>query len=407
MKRTFNRTSTIVAAGALMTLTGAANAQQVFSTDVIVQGSLCVGFDCASSENFGSDTVRLKENNLRVHFDDTSASASFPSNDWRIIINDTENGGANYFGIDDATSGRRVFSIEAGAISNAMYIADSGDVGIGTSTPVVELHAVDGNTPTLRLEQNGSDGFTAQTWDVAGNEANFFVRDVTNGSKLSFRIKPNAPEDSLFIKEGNGDIGMGTDNPQAGLHIRRTSTTKAALLVEAATADATLELKQSGVSASTWEFRNQQDSGRLNIGISGGNTPVKIDNTANNNLIRIGRNGLPDEVNITGRLVINNTQVNVPDYVFADDYVLRPLAEVRAFIDTNSHLPEVPSEAQIKANGVDMSEMQMALLKKVEELTLYTLDQEDVISAQQAKLAEVDALRAELAEIKTLLSETR
>lgn len=404
MKRAFNRTSTIVAAGALMTLTGAANAQQVFTTDVIVQGSLCVGFDCVSGENFGADTVRLKENNLRIHFDDTSTSGSFPNNDWRITINDDGNGGANYFGIDDATSGRRVFSIEAGAPANAMYVRSSGNVGIGTSAPSVELHVEDGDSPTLRLEQDGSSGFTAQTWDVAGNEANFFVRDVTNGSKLSFRIKPNAPEDSLFIKEGNGDIGMGTDSPQRGLHIRRTGSTSAALLIQSATADSTIELQQSGTVGTTWEFRNQESSGRLNIGLVGGNTPVKIDNTANNNLIRIGRNGLPDEVNITGRLVINNTQVNVPDYVFADDYVLRPLAEVRAFIDTNSHLPEVPSEAEIKANGVDMSEMQMALLKKVEELTLYTLDQEDVISAQQAK---VDALRAELAEIRTLLSETR
>ncbi|OAN77878.1 hypothetical protein A8B82_11760 [Sulfitobacter sp. EhC04] len=407
MKKAFYRTSTIVAAGALMTMAGAASAQQVFATDVIVQGSLCVGMDCSSSENFGFDTLRLKENNLRVHFDDTSASASFPSNDWRILINDTGNGGGNYFAIDDATSGRSVFRIEAGAISNAMYIDGDGDVGLGTSNPVVELHAVDGNTPTLRLEQDGSSGFTAQTWDLAGNETNFFIRDVTNASKLPFRIRPNSPEDSIYIKEGQGDIGMGTDSPQASLHVRRTSTTNAALLVEAATADATLELKQAGTVASTWEFRNQQDSGRLNIGVVGGNTPIKIDNTANNNLMRIGRNGLPDEVNITGRLVINNTQVNVPDYVFADDYVLRPLADVRAFIDTNSHLPEVPSEAHIKANGVDLTEMQMVLLKKVEELTLYTLEQEDVISTQQAKLADVDALRAELAEIKALLSENR
>ena len=86
--------------------------------------------------------------------------------------------------------------------------------------------------------------------------------------------------------------------------------------------------------------------------------------------------------------------------LFFDDYALRPLAEVQAFIDANSHLPEVPSEADIKANGVDMTDMHMVLLKKVEELTLYTLDQE-------AKLAEMGALRAELADIKALVAETR
>ena len=47
--------------------------------DVIIGFSLCVGNDCVNGESFGFDTMRLKENNLRIHFDDTSTSASFPS----------------------------------------------------------------------------------------------------------------------------------------------------------------------------------------------------------------------------------------------------------------------------------------------------------------------------------------
>ncbi|OAN68245.1 hypothetical protein A8B82_04960 [Sulfitobacter sp. EhC04] len=132
--------------------------------------------------------------------------------------------------------------------------------------------------------------------------------------------------------------------------------------------------------------------------------PLKIDNAANNNLLRLGRNGLPGEVNITGTLVVNNTALNVPDYVFDADYALRPLAEVQAFIDANSHLPGVPSEAEIKADGVDMTAMQMTLLKKVEELTLYTLAQEDMIAMQQAELRELRVLKGQMARIETLLS---
>ena len=185
---------------------------QVFADDVIVQSSICVGFDCANGESFGSDTQRLKENNLRIHFNDTSTSASFPSNDWRITINDTTNGGANYFAVEDATAGRIPFRIEAGAPANALYVDDAGNVGIGTSTPVVEAQITDGDSPTLRLEQNGSSGFGSQTWDIAGNETNFFIRDVTNGSLLPFRIKPRAPKNSIFI-DAEGDIGLGTENP--------------------------------------------------------------------------------------------------------------------------------------------------------------------------------------------------
>jgi len=186
--------------------------------DVIITFSLCVGTDCVNGENFGFDTIRFKENNLRIHFDDTSNSGSFPSNDWRIIANDSANGGGNYLAIEDSTAGRQIFRVDAGAPANSLRVDSGGDVGIGTSNPVVETHIVDGDSPTIRLEQNGSSGFTAQTWDLAGNEANFFIRDVTNGSKLPFKIKPNAPNNSIFIAS-NGDLGIGTDSPQRKVHV--------------------------------------------------------------------------------------------------------------------------------------------------------------------------------------------
>jgi hypothetical protein len=61
------------------------------------------------------------------------------------------------------------------------------------------------DTPGLRLLQTGDGGFTPQTWDIAGNEANFFVRDLTAGSRLPFRIRPGAPTSSLDISS-TGDI---------------------------------------------------------------------------------------------------------------------------------------------------------------------------------------------------------
>lgn len=181
---------------------------QFFADDIVATGSACIGFDCVNGENFGFDTIRVKENNLRIHFQDTSNSGSFPSNDWRLVANDTSNGGANYFAIEDSDTSRRVFEVRAGAPANSLFVDSSGRVGIKTSTPVVNIHVAEGNTPALRLEQNGSSGFTAQTWDIAGNETNFFVRDVTNGSRLPFRIQPGAPSSSLFI-DSTGDIGLG------------------------------------------------------------------------------------------------------------------------------------------------------------------------------------------------------
>jgi len=79
------------------------------------------------------------------------------------------------------------------------------------------------------------------------------------------------------------------------------------------------------------------------------------------------------------------------DYVFGPDHVRLSLTDLSAFIAENKHLPNVPSEAEIKANGVNMAHFTGRLLEKIEELALYTIEQEDRIAAQDdiiAKLSE-------------------
>lgn len=67
------------------------------------------------------------------------------------------------------------------------------------------------------------------------------------------------------------------------------------------------------------------------------------------------------------------------DFVFADDYRLRPLSEVEAFITENKHLPEIQSAQEMQEKGVSVSELQTQLLQKIEELTLYLIQQEQTI----------------------------
>ena len=197
----------------------------VHADDVIVTGSLCVGFDCATdgSESFGFDTIKMKENNDRLLFDDTSTTVGFPANDWRLTANDSASGGLNYFAVEDATIARVPFRIVAGAPTNSLYVDSTGRIGFGTSIPVLKLHEVLGDTPALRLEQDASSGWTPQVWDMAGNESNFFIRDVTGGSKLPFRIQPGAPTNSLTVKS-DGKVGMGTWSPVYTLELERTGT---------------------------------------------------------------------------------------------------------------------------------------------------------------------------------------
>jgi len=204
-------------------------ADQVIPDDLIVNGgtaSECVGFDCVDGESFGSDTLRLKENNTRINFTDTSASG-FPGNDWTLTANDgasTANGGLDKFSIDDVTGSKTPFTIEAGAATNSLYVDSSNRVGFGTNNPIMQLHAVSSNTPGLRLEQNNDSGFRPYTWDVAGNEASFFIRDVTGGSNEPFVIRPGAPTNSIKIA-GNGDVGIDNPSPTSALHVARSDGT--------------------------------------------------------------------------------------------------------------------------------------------------------------------------------------
>ena len=82
--------------------------------------------------------------------------------------------------------------------------------------------------------------------------------------------------------------------------------------------------------------------------------------------------------------------VNGPDYVFEDNYELRTLAATRDYIEQNHHLPEVPSAKEMEENGVGLSEMNMLLLKKVEELTLYLLEQDAALKSANKRIFELE-----------------
>ncbi|MEP6717559.1 MAG: tail fiber domain-containing protein [bacterium] len=202
---------------------------QVIPDDLIVQGSACVGLDCVNGEVFGFDTIRTKENNDRIQFDDTSTSAGFPTNNWQIRANSSASGGANFLAfVDQGTTGNSetgtiVFEVDAGAPANSLKVSSTGRVGLRTATPVLDLQITTGDTPAHRLEQTSAGGFTAQTWDIAGNEANFFVRDVTGGSRLPFRIRPGAPTSSVDIS-ANGSVGVGTASPGFALDAQQNSS---------------------------------------------------------------------------------------------------------------------------------------------------------------------------------------
>jgi hypothetical protein len=88
---------------------------------------------------------------------------------------------------------------------------------------------------------------------------------------------------------------------------------------------------------------------------------------------------------------------DVADYVFEPSYKLAALSEVEAFAKEHKHLPEVPSATEIEHGGLDLAQMNLVLLKKVEELTLHAIDQQKAIEQQRQEMAQV---KAELKSLK-------
>jgi len=197
-------------------------ADQRIQDDLVVIGSVCVGLDCVDGENFNFDTIRLKENNVRIRFIDTSTSGSFPTRDWELTANESSNGGLNAFMLQNIDGSTIPVTVVDAVKSHALFINTSDRVGFGTNAPVTQLHVVTGNSPALRLDQDQSAGFSAQAWDVGGNETNFFVRDATNGNKLPLRIQSAAPNASIFVAT-DGDVGFETTTPDGLFDIAHPS----------------------------------------------------------------------------------------------------------------------------------------------------------------------------------------
>lgn len=96
---------------------------------------------------------------------------------------------------------------------------------------------------------------------------------------------------------------------------------------------------------------------------------------------------------VEGKIVSREVQVlatGLPDYVFDKDYKLPSLDEVRSYIDQNHHLPEVPSAAEVEKDGLNLGDMNMILLKKIEELTLYLIETRDENSKLRKRIENLE-----------------
>ena len=238
-----------------------------------------------------------------------------------------------------------------------------GKLGVGTTQPQEMLHvngAIRGGGANGEVTLKGDNGSVT----IGATDAQTMTFN-TDKSKYAFNINGT----NRMTIQNNGNVGIGLSTPYGRLHINGGALRLGVGSSEAARTANVLEFgDNSYVKIGEWQKDNmlsfKAHSFNFNVGNVGIGTTTPQYNLDVAGTIR------------AEELIVETTGA---DYVFADDYQLRPLSEVKAFITENKHLPEIKSAQEMQENGVSISELQTQLLQKIEELTLYLIQQEQTI----------------------------
>ena len=254
---------------------------------------------------------------------------------------------------------------------------NNGNVGIGTSDPIEKLELMVAN-PALSLHNPG-----VATFKVGADGGVFKIAAMDNGFGGHGGSFVN--NDTQVLTMNNvGNVGIGTISPHARLSFGHSVLNSRILGLW----DNPIDWYGLGIEAHTMRLQVGNTNSRFAF-YAGDNTEVM--RIQGNGSVGIGTSNpqgykLAVAGNMIAEEVVVKLQGNWPDYVFKPEYHLPSLSEVESFIQAHSHLPNVPSEKDIQENGIKQGEMDAVLLRKIEELTLYMIEQQKEIEALKAQL---------------------
>lgn len=269
----------------------------------------------------------------------------------------------------------------------------SGNVGIGTANPILKFQVDISGTATNYGSVGGADisiflknnNTTAGNMNIIsfGDASSYGIAHIgtiinhsNHSGKLFFATRPNGSSitQRLIIDE-NGYVGIGTSNPSMGrLQVNQSIDNSD---------NGVSVLNSTGVRAvRLWTDTNNS---YLYSGVTG-QASLILNNTGN---VGIGTTTPQNKLDVNGTIHSKEVKVDLtgwPDYVFEKSYKLTPLSELKSYLDTNKHLPEIPSASEVEQHGLKLGEMNALLVKKIEELTLYLIQQQEQINALKEEI---------------------
>jgi hypothetical protein len=248
--------------------------------------------------------------------------------------------------------------------------------------------------------------FAANSTNTAGSigTEQFSIQHEMVSNSLGF-LSATRGQVPMFVMKQDGKVGIGTVSPSSQLDVANNIRAANPVFPGISLQLDASEIPVINYSRFTGSGQNQHNAfvgqffnterSEYSLGLGTGSSTTG-DQLANNRVITIPLNGNvgigtdnPDaKLAVKGDIHTREVRVDMtgavgPDYVFEKNYDLLPLVQLESYINQNKHLPEVPSAKEMEENGLNLKEMNLILLRKIEELTLHVIDQSKLINELQ------------------------